>query len=115
MVETSTTVIRTTELPAPVTASTPVRANNNAASTATATTAASARQNDEVTRGIFNLKMILFLLLLPLVLFAVFLKHLLDYLFGLGLAEKDVAGKVALVSYSHNFNMSTYHLWDAAR
>lgn len=57
-----------------------------------------ARQNDEVTRGIFNLKMLVFLLLLPVVLLMVVLKHLLDYLFSLRLKEKDVNGKVALVS-----------------
>ncbi|XP_037819313.1 estradiol 17-beta-dehydrogenase 11 [Lucilia sericata] len=100
MVET-TTVTRTTELPVPATTpAAPIRINTTSPTTTTsaATTAAGARQNDEVTRGIYNLKMILFLLLLPLVLFAVFLKHLLDYLFGLGLKEKDVAGKVALVT-----------------
>lgn len=61
-------------------------------------TATVAQRNDETTRAIYNLKVIVFLLLLPFVLFAVFLKHLLDYLFALGLKEKDVSGKVALVS-----------------
>ncbi|XP_065372264.1 epidermal retinol dehydrogenase 2 [Calliphora vicina] len=98
MVET-TTVTRTTEIPVPATTAAPIRINTTATTTtSTATTAAGGRQNDEVTRGIYNLKMILFLLILPLVLFAVFLKHLLDYLFGLGIKEKDVAGKVALVT-----------------
>lgn len=60
-------------------------------------TAALVHRNDETTRGIYNLKIIVFLLFLPFVLFAVLLKHLLDYLFALGLKEKDVSGKVALV------------------
>jgi len=90
MVETATTTtITRTVSSAPSTTS--------VAPSATPTAALVQRNNDETTRAIFNLKVILFLLLLPLVLFAVFLKHLLDYLFSLGLKEKDVSGKVALV------------------
>lgn len=70
----------------------------SAAGPAATPTATVAQRNDETTRAIYNLKVIVFLLLLPFVLFAVFLKHLLDYLFALGLKEKDVSGKVALVS-----------------
>ncbi|KAI9577027.1 hypothetical protein GQX74_014955 [Glossina fuscipes] len=100
MVETATTttithVTSTTPVPPPPT-TTPTAHNISIATSSTATLASS-RQNDEVTRGIFNLKIIVFLLLLPLILFAVFLKHLLDYLFALNLKEKDVTGKVALV------------------
>ena len=102
MVET-TVVTRTTESPTPAAATTiPMHVNSSTTTTTTISNAAansSARQNDEVIRGIYNLKIILFLLILPIVLFAVFLKHLLDYLFSLGLNEKDVAGKVALVSF----------------
>jgi len=98
MVETATTTTitrTTTAVPAgAVTVTGPT-----ASATPTATQAAAqAHRNDETTRAIFNLKVIVFLLLLPLVLLAVFLKHLLDYLFALGLKEKDVSGKVALVS-----------------
>lgn len=92
MVETATTttITRTTSSGAP---------NSHAAPSATPSpTAAQAQRNDETTRLIYNLKIIAFLCLLPFVLFAVFLKHLLDYLFALGLKEKDVSGKVALVS-----------------
>ncbi|XP_034116458.1 short-chain dehydrogenase/reductase family 16C member 6 [Drosophila nasuta] len=91
MVETATTttITRTTSS-APATTS----VSPNSATP----TAALVNRNDETTRAIFNLKVILFLLLLPLVLFGVFLKHLLDYLFSLGLKEKDVRGKVALVT-----------------
>lgn len=100
MVETATTttithVTSTTPVPPPP-ITTPTAHNISVATSSTATLASS-RQNDEVTRGIFNLKIIVFLLLLPLILFAVFLKHLLDYLFALNLKEKDVTGKVALV------------------
>ncbi|EDV54064.1 short-chain dehydrogenase/reductase family 16C member 6 [Drosophila erecta] len=98
MVETATTTTitrTTTAVPAgAVTVTGPT-----ASATPTATQAAAqAHRNDETTRAIFNLKVIIFLLLLPLVLLAVFLKHLLDYLFALGLKEKDVSGKVALVT-----------------
>ena len=98
MVETATTTTitrTTTAVPAgAVTVTGPT-----ASATPTATQAAAqAHRNDETTRAIFNLKVIVFLLLLPLVLLAVFLKHLLDYLFALGLKEKDVSGKVALVT-----------------
>lgn len=72
--------------------------SGSAAGPAATPTATVAQRNDETTRAIYNLKVIVFLLLLPFVLFAVFLKHLLDYLFALGLKEKDVSGKVALVS-----------------
>ncbi|EDW16849.1 short-chain dehydrogenase/reductase family 16C member 6 [Drosophila mojavensis] len=92
MVETATTttITRTTSSAAP---------NSHAAPSATPSpTAAQAQRNDETTRLIYNLKIIAFLCLLPFVLFAVFLKHLLDYLFALGLKEKDVSGKVALVT-----------------
>lgn len=109
MVETAkiTTFTRTTTaVPAPASApaaaTTPAIAPVTAASatpTPTATTAArNAQGNDETARGIYNLKVIVFFLLLPLILFAVFLKHLLDYLFGLGEKPKDVRGKVAVVS-----------------
>ena len=64
----------------------------------TASVSTPSSQNDETQRLFFNLKMVGLLLLLPLILFAVFLKHLLDYLFGLAEKEKDVIGKVALVS-----------------
>lgn len=104
MVDQTPTVMprSTTDIPA-VTVTQPAARNTttvttNTTTTTNANTSASPRQNDEVTRGIYNLKMVLFLLLLPLVLFAILLKHLLDYLFGLGLKEKDVTGKVALVS-----------------
>ncbi|TDG51321.1 hypothetical protein AWZ03_002116 [Drosophila navojoa] len=92
MVETATTttITRTTSSAAP---------NSHAAPSATPSpTAAQAQRNDETTRLIYNLKIIAFLCLLPFVLFAVFLKHLLDYLFALGQKEKDVSGKVALVT-----------------
>ncbi|CAD6994372.1 unnamed protein product [Ceratitis capitata] len=112
MVETAkvTTYTRTTTaVPAPASAaaSTPATApvtNTTSAAatptiaTATTTTATNARRNDETARGIYNFKVIVFCLLLPLILFAVFLKHLLDYLFSLGEKEKDVRGKVAVVS-----------------
>lgn len=75
-----------------------VSGSGNAAGPSATPTATVAQRNDETTRAIYNLKVIVFLLLLPFVLFAVFLKHLLDYLFALGLKEKDVSGKVALVS-----------------
>ncbi|KAH8310764.1 hypothetical protein KR044_002920 [Drosophila immigrans] len=90
MVETATTttITRTTST-APATTS--------VAPSATPT-AALVNRNDETTRAIFNLKVIVFLVLLPFVIFGVFLKHLLDYLFSLGLKEKDVRGKVALVT-----------------
>lgn len=104
MVDQTPTVMprSTTDIPA-VTVTQPAARNTttvttNTTTTTNANTSASPRQNDEVTRGIYNLKMVLFLLLLPLVLFSILLKHLLDYLFGLGLKEKDVTGKVALVS-----------------
>lgn len=75
-----------------------VSGSGSGAGPAATPTATVAQRNDETTRAIYNLKVIVFLLLLPFVLFAVFLKHLLDYLFALGLKEKDVSGKVALVS-----------------
>lgn len=75
-----------------------VSGSGSVAGPAATPTATVAQRNDETTRAIYNLKVIVFLLLLPFVLFAVFLKHLLDYLFALGLKEKDVSGKVALVS-----------------
>lgn len=75
-----------------------VSGSGSAGGPAATPTATVAQRNDETTRAIYNLKVIVFLLLLPFVLFAVFLKHLLDYLFALGLKEKDVSGKVALVS-----------------
>lgn len=75
-----------------------VSGSGSAAGPSATPTATVAQRNDETTRAIYNLKVIVFLLLLPFVLFAVFLKHLLDYLFALGLKEKDVSGKVALVS-----------------
>lgn len=71
-------------------------------------TAQVAQRNDETTRAIYNLKVIVFLVFLPFVLFAVFLKHLLDYLFALGLKEKDVSGKVALVS---GVRVAGWHLY----
>lgn len=115
MVETATTTTitrTTTNVPvAPNNGSSSAVAAGGAASTAggnagnggqagpSATpTATVAQRNDETARAIYNLKVIVFLLFLPFVLFAVFLKHLLDYLFALGLKEKDVSGKVALVS-----------------
>lgn len=115
MVETATTTTitrTTTNVPvAPNNGSSSADAAGGAASTAggnagnggqagpSATpTATVAQRNDETARAIYNLKVIVFLLFLPFVLFAVFLKHLLDYLFALGLKEKDVSGKVALVS-----------------
>ncbi|XP_004536643.1 estradiol 17-beta-dehydrogenase 11 [Ceratitis capitata] len=116
MVETAkvTTYTRTTTaVPAPASAaaSTPATApvtNTTSAAatptiaTATTTTATNARRNDETARGIYNFKVIVFCLLLPLILFAVFLKHLLDYLFSLGEKEKDVRGKVAVVTGAGN-------------
>lgn len=75
-----------------------VSGSGGVAGPAATPTATVAQRNDETTRAIYNLKVIVCLLLLPFVLFAVFLKHLLDYLFALGLKEKDVSGKVALVS-----------------
>uniref|UniRef100_A0A0K8VGK5 Retinol dehydrogenase 10-A n=1 Tax=Bactrocera latifrons TaxID=174628 RepID=A0A0K8VGK5_BACLA len=118
MVETAkvTTFTRTTTaVPAPASApaaaTTPATAPvtavsvtpTPAATTATTTTAArNAQRNDETARGIYNLKVIVFFLLLPLILFAVFLKHLLDYLFGLGEKPKDVRGKVAVVTGAGN-------------
>ncbi|XP_061394411.1 estradiol 17-beta-dehydrogenase 11 [Musca vetustissima] len=103
MVDQTITVMTRSATDVPTTAttaiSTPaVRSTTTTVTTSPSTASASPRQNDEVTRGIYNLKMVFFVLLLPLVLFAVFLKHLLDYLFGLGLKEKDVMGKVALVT-----------------
>lgn len=100
MVETATTTTitrTTTQVPAGSGTVTPTPAPSTATPTA-AQVAAQAQRNDETTRAIFNLKIIVFVLLLPLILFAVLLKHLLDYLFALGLKEKDVSGKVALVS-----------------
>ncbi|EDV94693.1 epidermal retinol dehydrogenase 2 [Drosophila grimshawi] len=107
MVETATTTtitratINVPATPAPATPPTTI-----ATATATSTVGASSsssvgavvQRNDETTRHIFNLKIIVFLLLLPFVLLAVGLKHILDYLFALGLKEKDVSGKVALVT-----------------
>lgn len=92
MVETATTttITRTTSTAAP--------SSNVAPSATPSPTAAQAQRNDERTRLGYNLQIIVFLCLLPFVLLAVFLKHLLDYLFALGLKEKDVSGKVALVS-----------------
>ncbi|XP_055905971.1 epidermal retinol dehydrogenase 2 [Eupeodes corollae] len=55
-----------------------------------------AEASEKRQRLIFNLKIIVCLLLLPLILFAVALKHLLDYLFGS--KEKDVKGKVVLIT-----------------
>ncbi|KAH8416635.1 hypothetical protein KR222_000163 [Zaprionus bogoriensis] len=102
MVETATTTTitrTTTNVPAPNISSSSgsVDAGGTAAA-ATPTAATAAQRNDERTRAIYSLKVIVFLVLLPFVLFAVFLKHLLDYLFALGLKEKDVSGKVALVT-----------------
>ncbi|EDW28181.1 GL27357 [Drosophila persimilis] len=100
MVETATTttVTRTT-ITAPAGPAATVPSSSATPTAPTATQAASqARRNDETTRALFNLKIIIFLLLLPLILLAVGLKHLLDYLFALGLKEKDVSGKVALVT-----------------
>uniref|UniRef100_A0A1A9W1P2 Uncharacterized protein n=1 Tax=Glossina brevipalpis TaxID=37001 RepID=A0A1A9W1P2_9MUSC len=100
MVETATTTTIThvtSTTPVPPTPTTPTAHNISVATSSTATLASSSRQNDEVTRGIFNFKIFIFLLLLPLILFGIFLKHLLDYLFALNLKEKDVTGKVALV------------------
>ncbi|XP_023176851.2 short-chain dehydrogenase/reductase family 16C member 6 [Drosophila hydei] len=92
MVETATTttITRTTSTAAP--------SSNVAPSATPSPTAAQAQRNDERTRLGYNLQIIVFLCLLPFVLLAVFLKHLLDYLFALGLKEKDVSGKVALVT-----------------
>lgn len=101
MVETATTTTIThvtSTTPVPPTPTTPTAHNISVATSSTATLASSSRQNDEVTRGIFNFKIFIFLLLLPLILFGIFLKHLLDYLFALNLKEKDVTGKVALVT-----------------
>lgn len=110
MVETATTTTitrTTTNVPAPPNNGSGssggggvavVSGSGSAAGPAATPTATVAQRNDETTRAIYNLKVIVFLLLLPFVLFAVFLKHLLDYLFALGLKEKDVSGKVALVS-----------------
>lgn len=114
MVETAkiTTFTRTsTAVPAPASApaaasapaTAPVTAESAAPTMPTtmpaaATAARNAQRNDETARGIYNLKVIVFFLLLPLILFAVFLKHFLDYLFGLGEKAKDVRGKVAVVS-----------------
>ncbi|XP_017003104.1 short-chain dehydrogenase/reductase family 16C member 6 [Drosophila takahashii] len=99
MVETATTTTITRTTTAVPAGSVTVTGPTAASTTPTATQAAAqAHRNDETTRAIFNLKVIVFLLLLPLVLLAVFLKHLLDYLFSLGLKEKDVSGKVALVT-----------------
>ncbi|XP_017131368.1 short-chain dehydrogenase/reductase family 16C member 6 isoform X1 [Drosophila elegans] len=99
MVETATTttITRTTSA-VPAGAVTVTGPTGSAATPTAAQVAAQAHRNDETTRAIFNLKVIVFLLFLPLVLLAVFLKHLLDYLFALGLKEKDVSGKVALVT-----------------
>lgn len=109
MVDHSVTVMTrsaTTDVPAATTTTTTINPPAVRSSTSTTmvttsgnTASAPSRQNDEVTRGIYNLKMVLLVLLLPLILLAVFLKHLLDYLFGLGLSEKDVMGKVAVVSH----------------
>ncbi|XP_030370907.1 short-chain dehydrogenase/reductase family 16C member 6 [Scaptodrosophila lebanonensis] len=93
MVETATITTTTISMPASSNAATATAATPTASQAA-----AQARRNDETTRAIFNVKIIIFLLLLPIVLFAVLLKHFLDYLFGLGLKEKDVSGKVALVT-----------------
>lgn len=110
MVETATTTTitrTTTNVPAPPNNGSGssggggvavVSGSGSAAGPSATPTATVAQRNDETTRAIYNLKVIVFLLLLPFVLFAVFLKHLLDYLFALGLKEKDVSGKVALVS-----------------
>ncbi|XP_073818322.1 estradiol 17-beta-dehydrogenase 11 [Musca autumnalis] len=100
MVDQSVTVMTRSSTDVPTAATPPVRSSTTTTTTVTSpsTASASPRQNDEVTRGIYNLKMVFFVLMLPLILFAVFLKHLLDYLFSLGLKEKDVMGKVALVT-----------------
>lgn len=95
MLEPTTAKSRTTT---PIPPENTATAHSSSVAISSATPSPSPRQNDEVTRGIFNLKMVVFLILLPLILFAAFLKHLLDYLFSLGLKEKDVSGKVALVS-----------------
>ncbi|XP_017020354.1 short-chain dehydrogenase/reductase family 16C member 6 [Drosophila kikkawai] len=98
MVETATTTTITRSTTTAPAGSVTVTGPASSATPTAAQAAARAQRNDETTRAIFNLKVIVFLLLLPLILFAVFLKHLLDYLFALGLKEKDVSGKVALVT-----------------
>ncbi|KAH8243279.1 hypothetical protein KR032_006205 [Drosophila birchii] len=98
MVETATTTTITRSTTTAPAGSVTVTGPASSGTPTAAQAAARAQRNDETTRAIFNLKVIVFLLLLPLILFAVFLKHLLDYLFALGLKEKDVSGKVALVT-----------------
>ncbi|KAH8356439.1 hypothetical protein KR200_002983 [Drosophila serrata] len=98
MVETATTTTITRSTTTAPAGSVTVTVPGSSATPTAAQAAARAQRNDETTRAIFNLKVIFFLILLPLILFAVFLKHLLDYLFALGLKEKDVSGKVALVT-----------------
>jgi len=96
MVETAVTTTMTRSVSQEPSAPTTVAPSVTTSQTTIITRPAS--QNDATTRGIFNLKIFIFLLLLPFVLFATFLKHLLDYLFSLGAKEKDVSGKVALVT-----------------
>ncbi|XP_067618724.1 estradiol 17-beta-dehydrogenase 11 isoform X1 [Eurosta solidaginis] len=90
----------------PITPSTTVRTTTGTPTagsiTTTTVTPTNVRRNDETARGVYNLKVIICLMLLPLILFAVFLKHLLDYLFSLGVKEKDVRGKVAVVTGAGN-------------